>query len=192
MHTAKKDHWAPAGSTRTDTDHGAVYEYMAGARFAALVYAGKARKPTFHYSFKSAEQRADYLRKWTDGREARADMMARRKTERDTFAHTLKVGDMLKTCWGYEQTNVEFFEVVAVHGKHVMLREVEQVREENGYMSGRCAPLAGCYIGEPIRKKVLEGNNIKFASYRYASPCERIQLAPGVSVVPAARWSAYA
>lgn len=186
--------WAPDGATRTETEHGTVYTYMSGARFAALVYAGKARKPTFHYAFRTGEARDKYIAEWADGCAKRADMMARRKAERDTFAHSLKVGDMLKTCWGYDQTNVEFFEVVAVAGKHVVVREVEQVVESDGpfSMTGRCAPLPGAYIGEPIRKKVLPGNTIKFESYRYASLCDRIQVAPGVSVVPAARWSAYA
>lgn len=191
--------WAPAGSTRTDTEHGTVYLYMTGAKgappkFAVLIYAGKARNPTHHYTFRTAEARDKYIAEWSESRAKRADMMASRKAERDNFAHSLKVGDMLKTLWGYDQTNVEFFEVVAVHGKHVVVREVEQMSESDGYgyMSGRCAPVPGSYIGEPIRKKVLPGNNIKFASYRYASPCERIQVAPGVSVVPAASWSAYA
>lgn len=186
------DHWAPNGATRTDTEHGTIYTYMSGARFAVLIYAGKSRKPTRHYAYRTADARDRYVREWLDGQQQHADMMARLKAEREAFAHTLKVGDMMHTCWGYDQTNVEFFEVVEVRGKHVVVREVEQVVESDGWLTGSCAPLTGSYIGDPIRKKVLPGNTIKFESYRYASLCPRIQVAPGVSVVHPARWSAYA
>lgn len=56
------------------------------------------------------------------------------KTARDF----IKVGDILYTCWGYEQTNTEFFKVIKIIGKrYFLIREVkaEEIKN-NGNMSG--------------------------------------------------------
>jgi hypothetical protein len=65
-----------------------------------------------------------------------------------------KVGDLLSYSWGYEQTNVDFFEVVGLTAKTVTLREVERRVTENGFMCGTSVPVPGAYRGEPMRKKV--------------------------------------
>jgi len=69
--------------------------------------------------------------------------------------HTPQVGDVYRTSWGYDQTNVEFFQVVAktATGKSVKLRATAaEVRDETGY--GRVYPK----IGEWARDYGLDGN----------------------------------
>lgn len=40
----------------------------------------------------------------------------------------VSVGDVFASSWGYEQTNVSFYQVVSVHGKKtVMVREIRGV-----------------------------------------------------------------
>ena len=49
----------------------------------------------------------------------------------------IKVGDIFYTSWGYEQTNVDFFQVVALKGKtQVVIKEVSLESEEIDNISG--------------------------------------------------------
>lgn len=49
----------------------------------------------------------------------------------------IKVGDIFYTSWGYEQTNVDFFQVVALKGKtQVVIKEVSLEPEEIDNISG--------------------------------------------------------
>ncbi len=67
-----------------------------------------------------------------------------------------KVGDIFATSWGYDQTNVEFYEIVKVSktGKSVTAHEIEQeirtpegevVGLEYGTHRGRVYPIPGAF-----------------------------------------------
>ena len=68
----------------------------------------------------------------------------------------LKVGDILVYTWGWEQTNVDFYEVVGVTAKSAVIREVKAIRTDGPPMSmtGTSVPSPGDYDGEPQRKSV--------------------------------------
>lgn len=59
--------------------------------------------------------------------------------------HSLRVGDILRSSWGYDQTNVNFYEVTAVTAKSVKLRPIESNVRETGVMCGRSTPCPGEY-----------------------------------------------
>lgn len=58
-----------------------------------------------------------------------------------TNAAPSRVGDLYYTSWGYDQTNVEHFEVVADTGKSLVLRRIA-----SEYRDGRTFPVAGAYM----------------------------------------------
>ena len=82
--------------------------------------------------------------------------------------HDPQVGDIYRTSWGYDQTNVEFFQVVARTAKTVRLRRISsEIRDRDGNPvegqygapTGRLYPLPGVWA----RDWSLDGN----ASYDY-------------------------
>jgi hypothetical protein len=92
-----------------------------------------------------------------------------RRVARST-PHSLQVGSILYCSWGYEQTNVEFYEVVAVRGAAVDIRELAQRSVATGDMTGRSVPAHGEYINAPIRGKRLGSHNqIRLTSYKVAT-----------------------
>lgn len=170
-----------------------VYRYSGRGKFYALAFRGTAGKPAFHYSFKTEAAREEYVQNFLDGCASASEYKAQRTAERAAFVPSLKVGDVLVSRWGYDQTNVDFYEVVQASGKFVTVREIAQEIEYDTDMTGSCAPIPGRYIGEPVRKKVGEGNVIKMASWgRYASKHETREVVPGVRISQPARWTAYA
>ena len=101
------------------------------------------------------------------------DLIKRKRAEeRRAYVPALKPGDVLYTNWGYEQTNVEFFEVIAVRGKRVTVREIARLVEETGHMCGIARPVRGDYVGEPITRTVRPGDVIRIDDVRYAWPLD--------------------
>ena len=57
-----------------------------------------------------------------------------RQAARKAWVPTYKVGDIFRTCWGYDQTNVEYFELIEIRGKHGIFRELNQERIDTGWL----------------------------------------------------------
>lgn len=135
-------------------------------RYLFLAYIGRQSKPAAFYHFKTEEARNAYGEKWKAERVRVSDAKKARKAEARK-PHSLKAGDVLYTSWGYEQTNVDFYEVVAVRGCSVDLRELaKDVTEYSHGMQGRCVPKAGQYVGGAIKGKRPNGDNVvRFNSF---------------------------
>lgn len=74
------------------------------------------------------------------------------------FVPILVPGDVLVSSWGYDQTNVDFFEVLCVNSA----RTVTVCQIKSRIIGDRqCVPCVGQYIGEPMRKRLTRRNSIK-------------------------------
>jgi hypothetical protein len=69
-------------------------------------------------------------------------------------APTAKVGDVLYTSWGYEQSNVDFYEVVAVSGQMATVREIQKRVVDRGQYDNGIIGDRGAYVGPPKRVRV--------------------------------------
>lgn len=154
----------PEGARKVETPADlpvAVYLYERGDHINALAFRGKATNPAFNYRFRSAEHREKYVTSWIADiaviEKARTEEKEKRAAHRKDFRHAYKVGDILFSSWGYDQTNVEFYEIVSVTEKSVTFREVRQDRERSHHDGGSCSPRRGEYIGKEIKRVVLPG-----------------------------------
>lgn len=66
----------------------------------------------------------------------------------------IEPGDIWRSLWGHEQTNVDFYEVTRVTKTMVTLTPIDRHDEHDGNMGGHTVPIAGSHTGEPIRRKV--------------------------------------
>src|SRR5699024_303951 len=91
--------------------------------------------------------------------------------ENDGRRHPLKVGDILVSTWGYEQTNVDFYQVVSFNGKTMVT--IQQILSErnasDGFMTYTATPRVGEFVGEPMRRKVNAHGYINLSSFSGAS-----------------------
>jgi hypothetical protein len=139
--------------------------------FHALCFHGKAAKPDVRLWFRTDESRSRALANYLDGRRRTVNRRAERKVERSA-PHTLKVGDILDSSWGYDQTNIDYYEVVRVVGPHtVEIRELAQERTDTAFMQGDCVPVPGKYIGPVERHAANASNSVKVRDFGvWASP----------------------
>lgn len=71
----------------------------------------------------------------------------------ETTGLAAKTGTILYSAWGYDQTNVDFYEVVKATAKTVTLRQVKAERvNSEAWGTYTTTPKAGQYIGEPFRR----------------------------------------
>ena len=60
-----------------------------------------------------------------------------------------EIGDILYTSWGYDQTNVEFFQVVGKTAKTIKVREIGADVRETGFMCGYSMPVKDDFQDRP-------------------------------------------
>ncbi len=161
-----------------------------GGQYVALVFVGRQSRPTVFLRYRQETDRDHAIDCAFEGARARLQTKAERFNAR-TATNQLECSDILSTNWGYEQTNCEFFEVIACHGKHVTVREVRQDRQETGSLQGVCRPIPGSFIREKLRRLVQYGTSVHIDRDRDASKWNTGRV-DGIPVGPDLRWSSYA
>ena len=87
----------------------------------------------------------------------------------EEFRRSLRVGDILYSSWGWEQTNIDFYQVIAIRGSAVDLRQLDQRTTEDGYMCGTTVPLPDVFKGKTHTHRQ---QGCKSSSYKiYAQFC---------------------
>ncbi|QCR87204.1 hypothetical protein FEF33_14485 (plasmid) [Moraxella osloensis] len=70
---------------------------------------------------------------------------------------SVKAGDVFVSSWGYEQTNIDYYQVVGIKDKSTLtLREIgAKVVESIGYGTGRKVPSKDDFIGEEFDTRAI-------------------------------------
>lgn len=166
-------------------------------RLQACGFYGKSMKPAFNYSFKSAESRSKWVAKWLADMDDLAARKNKAKAERKEVLGSkqdlIKVGDVLRCSWGYDQTNIDFYQVVECFGKRgVVICKIGRESVDTQSMAGRCVPAKDNFIGEPMRKQVSACGSVKISSYSNAYKMEPLKVAGAEVGYESSYWSAYA
>lgn len=194
--------WIPEGSAKVASKISGAVVYMFpskwGGKPAAVGYYGKAVKPAFNYSFKDDARRAKWVSEWLQGQDAAVKAKAARvEAKKAALAkpHGLKVGDVLRSSWGYDQTNIDYYEVIELVGKRgVKICEIGCESVETGFMQGNSVPAKGAFIGQPMLKKVGERDEVKVRDFGvWAYKMEPMKSADGIAIgYRPSGWTAYA
>lgn len=136
--------------------------------YFAIAFAGKAQKPLWHYWYPDASKRQRQIDSTVDLYNQRVEEKRKKLEERRNFMHDMKEGDILVSSWGYDQTNVDFYQVVGVSGKTVLIREISKkvVREERG--ADYVAPIPNKFIGAVLKKQPRQGGSVRLNSFSNA------------------------
>ena len=157
----QREFYIPKGATKvTDKKSDAVvYVFTTAKGFpAGVAFHGKAQKPDWRFSFRDQAHLEKRVTEHFAWRQAKADAEKERRAN-DAKPHSIEVGHIFEDSWGYEQTNVDFYQVTRVIGPRTV--EVRQIGrdliEATGSMSGRCMPKLNAFTGEPMVKRVTRG-----------------------------------
>jgi hypothetical protein len=127
----KQYKYIPKNSTEIKGKHGAtVYTYEDGAKPCAIGYRRTGNKSAFHFAYRTPEDRTakvtEWLKEQDNNYQAHQDFKAERADNKKNFRHSYQPGDILYSSWGYDQTNVEFYQVISTTEKQITFREITQ------------------------------------------------------------------
>lgn len=182
-----REFFVPPGAVkvRDKASSAVVYAYDRNGQPYAVAFHGKAAKPAFHFRFRDTEAREKRVRKFFAEVQGVENYKAERKAKRrEKLAqpHKLQVGHILVSSWGYEQTNIDWYQVTALKGaRSVELRKIGAVIDTDLMDQGTCTPRLDDFRGEAFTKRVDEHNGVKLESYAWA------RLWDGKPM----RWSSY-
>jgi len=158
-------------------------EVAEGKKFYAIGFVAKQSKPLFHFNFRNEASRDQYIQKAIADRKVTLAFKQQRQQERREFKHEFNVGDILYSSFGYDETNIDFFEVTNILGPQMVeLRGLSQkvVKSEGG--TDYVVAVPGKYISSPMRKRVSPGHHVRIDNVRSASRWDGkpiYQTAPG-------------
>lgn len=132
--------------------------------FGAAAFAGKSNKPLWHYLFKDKQQMKNKIDETIRSRKHVLENKKNIREERKNFRHTLKVGDILYSSWGYDQTNIDFYQVVEAGEKSVKIREIGKKSTDDSHV----IPTKDKFIGPSKTKLVSTRNSVKVDYGQYA------------------------
>lgn len=161
--------------------------------FALIAFSGTSAKPDLHYVYRSPEDREKAINNWLEGLRRRKAWKDERKAAKKVTSEApnpAKVGDILVSSWGYDQTNIDWYEVVEVVGKNtVVIREIAATSQETAWCQGNCSPVKGRFVGEAkkvrVNKGASGGYSVKINSFAWAHYEARGEAA-------SRHWTAYA
>lgn len=168
----------------------------------ACGFSGKRGKPDWYYRFQSEERMQQHIDAWLKRLNEVEGWKAQRRAERKATAeagHGCKVGDVFRCSWGYDQTNVDYYQITELHGRTMAtVRRIAAQSQETGWLQGECAPAPGRFLDEErypaMRVRINGGTTPSFKAYSFASA---YLMKPTVQVgelrtYETASWSAYA
>lgn len=83
----------------------------------------------------------------------------------------VNINDIFVCSWGYDQTNIDYYKVLEVKNKSVVIAEVGQSREYTGNMQGKCVPITNDVVGKPLTKRIQsygDSVSLKINSFSWA------------------------
>lgn len=117
---------------------------------------------------------------------------ARRATHTDAWVNHYRVGDVFSTCWGYDQTNREYYQVVEVRGQYLIVRELRQCYRETQSLAGYTSPIVGDFIGKPARVLARDGGFREPKHRHYWASYEEPMMIDDIKTYPEKYVSSYA
>lgn len=138
-----------------------IYRYQYQGRPAFMAYKGRQQKIYQNAAFSTVEARDRVLNRLIETETAREA----RKRERQQASHGLKEGDIVYASWGFEQTNVDFYQVVRVpSGRSAVIRPVEKEThiKDPVSMVGSAVPRIGHFVegSEAINRRTVDEHRL--------------------------------
>lgn len=128
--------------------------------FAPLIFAGRSDKPEKTYRYDSKEKALEAaFSKLKNKINVLQDKEAKRSEHRQNAAekaNEYEIGDVLYNSWGWEQTNIDFYQVVGKKGKMTLIiRPIAADIDYDGQaMGGTTTPKVDQFTGEEMSVRV--------------------------------------
>ena len=160
-------------------------------RYGYACFVGRQSKPMHHFWYNTEDERNAGIERSFDYRRKHCAAKKQRKEEAERAGRGLEVGDILSSSWGYEQTNVDFYQVTKLIGKKtVELCRIASREKSTGTLSGECWPEPDVFVDVPFKKRAANGR-VQICSYASACKITPVGRKNGVNQYAPRYWTAY-
>lgn len=117
-----------------------------GEYLVCVIFKNKSAKPISHYRYNTEEQLQSAIDRAIDNVKKSESAKAQRKQkdaiEKEKLISSTKVGDIFYTSWGYDQTNVDFYQIVGIPSKSTVeyVSIGSKTVKDTGYCSSIVSP----------------------------------------------------
>lgn len=154
-----------------------LYNNVAGDPCASG-YFGKRGNPSFRYKYRNTEEAVNRINSFITAAKAKEESDKLRKAEDVKYKKELfqrvEVGSIFVSSWGYDQTNVDAFQVIEKKGsatlilKEISLSIVED--SDHGNMACNVVPVKDSFLEDThLKEKRISRFGISINSYQTAS-----------------------
>jgi hypothetical protein len=105
------------------------------------IWTHSTKNPSCNYSFKDEQQRENYINGKKEYELITFQSKARFAQQLKEKSDKIQAGCIVYTCWGYEQTNIDYYKVVKRTEKAAWFQPIKSRVTETGFMSGNSEPL---------------------------------------------------
>lgn len=129
-----------------------------------------------YYRFQSQDKAEAWAQEKIDSIKSYEARKAQKRKARANFKNPAKVGDILVCSWGYDQTNIDYYQVTKVLDKSVKIRPIGKqfVGSEPG--SDIVKPVKNSFKGEEQLRRVAPGYMneyiVRLSSFETAYPTD--------------------
>ena len=151
-----------------------VNDWEDGTRYTAMVFAGKRSKYDKYYGFKTAERRDEYVKEYFEdiaaSYESKKKYAEKKKAMAAENQDKYKVGEILYSSWGYDQTNIDFYQIVKKTKSMVVIHQIGKEYLDTKYESEDLVmPVKDYFIGDGEMKKKVGPYGVTLNTYATAS-----------------------
>jgi hypothetical protein len=136
--------------------------------YYGIAFAGKSNKPLWYSSFRTPEARQHEIDDTIKSRKSVIEYKQKQLQEKRDFVHNIQVGEIFVSSWGYDQTNVDFYQVVEIKGKMVVVREIASKDSHSEHGANYVVADPGHFTGPPKLVKPNTSGGFKVGDH-YAS-----------------------
>lgn len=145
-------------------------------KFYVMAFSGKRKDHDIYYVYATEDQmknRIDsFIKSCEEVEKYKADRKAAKKVALTNAKSMVKVGDIFVNSWGYDQTNVNAYQIVEAKGSTIKLKEIqtEGVKGTDGFMCCRVRPVKDAFVSETtFTKRIQSYGNEPYISFTYGS-----------------------
>jgi hypothetical protein len=155
-----------------------VLKYETSRGPALKIWKPKAIKPHVNYYYASAEDREKEIQKEIASAQSHIKAIHERKQSRKGTPEQVddvKIGDIFHFSWGYDQTNVDFYQVIDKRGYMLTLREIDTQSTGvigNG-MADYCVAVKDSFVpdSKPFTKRMQFSSNVPYINMKSYGWC---------------------
>ena len=133
---------------------------------SVAVWTGNTKRPSYYYKFSTEQQRQNFINEKKQSADYQHEQTERWRDKIAKETNNIVQDAVLYDCWGYEQTNIDFYIVRKRTDKTVWLQKLQSTVKETGFMSGLTEPIVDQVEGDELLMRKIGKYGVAIASHR--------------------------